>query len=300
MEEAAELGYWDGNERAAPLAESRLPDSEIFYDFNYGYADPEVICEGLEQDFERELKASKHLYEEDKVWIREVLSIAKVLHEGRYRRELNLPEIVHPLEVALEALRRNESSTMICAALLHDAIEDTDLGKEDTDTFQGLVKSGLVPRLVEFVSKYRYQTELTPEEYRAQLASDRLAVRLKLYDRVVNLRSFGRMVMTEPYRVWKQIKETREEILPLAQEFYGLSLYPELRQLVDQLEHRLHAAYDIMLENIEFVAANDDEAAMHQELELVRSRRIEEAASEDILAAEVWKVAQRVEGVVAA
>ena len=91
------------------------------------------------------------------------------------------------------------------------------------------------------MSKIRFGEKISIKEYLNNLRKEPAAIRLKAYDRIVNLKSFGRMVFTEPKRVKKQIKETREEIIPLAAERHS-DLAIELEELVNKVEERLKKA----------------------------------------------------------
>ncbi len=58
--------------------------------------------------------------------ISEAIEFATKAHEGQFRKGTKRPYIVHPLEVADIAATMTEDEAVICAAVLHDTIEDCD------------------------------------------------------------------------------------------------------------------------------------------------------------------------------
>src|SRR5207244_11185802 len=58
--------------------------------------------------------------------------LARVAHEGQFRKSGEL-FIEHPIGVARILARLGMDSTTIVAALLHDAVEDTDVELEDIE-----------------------------------------------------------------------------------------------------------------------------------------------------------------------
>ena len=70
-------------------------------------------------------------YSEDDIKIIEKAYLyAKALHNGQYRQS-GEEYIVHPLNVAYILAELHADSDTICAGLLHDTLEDTNITKED-------------------------------------------------------------------------------------------------------------------------------------------------------------------------
>ena len=60
--------------------------------------------------------------------VRKALYLADAAHRGQVRKYTNEPYILHPMEVASILIRHGiADDTTLCAALLHDTTEDTDL-----------------------------------------------------------------------------------------------------------------------------------------------------------------------------
>ena len=211
-----------------------LPFSEVF-DFK------QYTLKNIHQEFVRKLKSKVHktFSKEDEKWIMYILlKVAYPAHAGQFRDE-GPPYIIHPLEVALEALNHGENAEVVCASLLHDTLEDTYLKNMSQQQLARTFHSKVLEYHTELLSKIRGEKELSLEEYIENLKKDPVTVRVKCYDRIVNLRSFGRMVTTQGKRIKRQIKETREQIIPLVQE-HDKSLAKELETITNQLELRLN------------------------------------------------------------
>ena len=54
-------------------------------------------------------------------------------HSGQKRRGSNAPYIIHPLEVATIAATLSDDEDIMCAALLHDTVEDTEVTIEEIE-----------------------------------------------------------------------------------------------------------------------------------------------------------------------
>ncbi|MEK7081706.1 MAG: HD domain-containing protein, partial [Patescibacteria group bacterium] len=58
--------------------------------------------------------------------IQKAINLAARLHREHTRIGLNLPYIVHPYSVACLVSEYNDNENLICAALLHDVLEDVE------------------------------------------------------------------------------------------------------------------------------------------------------------------------------
>lgn len=65
------------------------------------------------------------------------LEFAAVAHEGQLRKYTQEPYIVHPISVAHLVSTVEHTSDMICAALLHDVVEDTPVTIDQIETTFG-------------------------------------------------------------------------------------------------------------------------------------------------------------------
>jgi (p)ppGpp synthase/HD superfamily hydrolase len=58
--------------------------------------------------------------------IRKALRLAATQHDGQHRRDNITPFIIHPVEVAMIVSEYSNDEDVICSALLHDVLEDTE------------------------------------------------------------------------------------------------------------------------------------------------------------------------------
>lgn len=68
--------------------------------------------------------------------LRMAISLAARQHDGQYRKQVHVPFIIHPFEVALLISPFTTDEDTLISALLHDVIEDTtgyDLTQMETD-----------------------------------------------------------------------------------------------------------------------------------------------------------------------
>ena len=103
----------------------------VFVNFKFKL---EVVCVALSTITIDDLISSISLYhskEEDLELVKRAYQFASFLHRDQ-KRKSGEPYIVHPLSVAhiLTTFARADMNT-ICAALLHDTLEDTNCSKED-------------------------------------------------------------------------------------------------------------------------------------------------------------------------
>jgi guanosine-3',5'-bis(diphosphate) 3'-pyrophosphohydrolase len=118
------------------------------------------------------------------------LSFAALRHRDQRRKDIEAsPYINHPIEVA--GILCNEAGVhdveLLCAALLHDTIEDTDTTAEQLAAEFGERVAAVVVELSDDKSLPRAERERQQVEHAAQLSDS--ARRVKLADKISNLRN---------------------------------------------------------------------------------------------------------------
>ncbi|QGT99112.1 Guanosine-3',5'-bis(diphosphate) 3'-pyrophosphohydrolase [Candidatus Syntrophocurvum alkaliphilum] len=141
---------------------------------------------------------------------------AKMAHLGQTRIS-GEPYIIHPVEVALILTEIEMDTATICAALLHDVIEDTNI------TYLNLVNEfsdeiGLLVEGVTKLSKIKFKTkeDAQAENLRKMLiamAKDIRVIVIKLADRLHNMRTLHHK---EEHKQKEAALETMEIFAPLA------------------------------------------------------------------------------------
>lgn len=101
------------------------------------------------------------------------LLIATNAHHGQFDKGGN-PYILHPLKV-MHYLKTDDEELM-CMALLHDVIEDTNV------TYQDLRDAGISERVIKALQCLTKQRGQTYEEYKSAVVSNYDAMRVKMAD----------------------------------------------------------------------------------------------------------------------
>lgn len=175
------------------------------------------------------------------------------------RRKSGEPYILHPIAVAM--IVANEiglGANPICAALLHDVVEDTDHTMKEIREMFGED----VAMLVNVVTKRKadkYETSLQVDNYKQMLQSihyDIRALLLKLADRLHNMRTLDSML---PHKRLKIASETDYFYAPLANRLGLYRIKTELENL--SFRYRLPNEYDEVKGQIaRYVKAHADAA----------------------------------------
>ena len=187
--------------------------------------------------------------DDDWQFVRRAFFLAKEAHKG-VRRRSGEPYVIHPIEVALIAVREiGLGKKSVVAALLHDVVEDTDYTVEDiAHAFTPKIAS-MVDGLTKMSGVFNADSSEQAEYFRKvllTLSDDVRVIIIKIADRLHNMRTLGAM----PHN--KQIKITSETIylfVPLA---YRLGLHAIKSELEDLcMKYRFPEEYAAIQQKIE-------------------------------------------------
>ena len=175
--------------------------------------------------------------------VERAFKFAKEAHKG-IRRRSGEPYILHPIAVARIASQEiGLGSTSICAALLHDVVEDTDYTVEDIERHFGKKIAQLVEGLTKISGGiFGDKASLQAENFRKLLltmSEDIRVVLIKMADRLHNMRTLGSMAPNKQYKI---AGETLYIYAPLAHRLGLFAIKTELENLSFKHEHP--AAYD--------------------------------------------------------
>ncbi len=182
--------------------------------------------------------------------IERAFRFAKSAHAG-VRRRSGEPYILHPIAVARIASQEiGLGSTSICAALLHDVVEDTDYTVEDIRSNFG----DKIAQLVEGLTKisggiFGEHASAQAENFRKLLLTmndDIRVVLIKMADRLHNMRTLGSMAPNKQYKI---AGETLYIYAPLAHRLGLFAIKTELEDLSFKYEHP--TAYQKIADQIE-------------------------------------------------
>jgi GTP diphosphokinase / guanosine-3',5'-bis(diphosphate) 3'-diphosphatase len=138
-------------------------------------------------------------------------------HHADQRRQSGEDFIVHPVGVAKICAGMRLDTETLCAALLHDTVEDTTASLEEVQESFGDEVAGLVDGVTKLTGiTFQSRDEAQAENYRKMMvamATDVRVILIKLADRLHNMRTLGAMPKQKQI---DKAKETLEIYAPLA------------------------------------------------------------------------------------
>ena len=170
--------------------------------------------------------------------ITKAFNFANQAHKGIKRRS-GEPYIMHPIAVA--SIVCNEiglGSTSICAALLHDVVEDTDYTVEDIENIFGPKIAQIVDGLTKISGGiFGDCASAQAENFKKLLltmSNDIRVILIKIADRLHNMRTLGSMLPNKQYKI---AGETLYIYAPLANRLGLYKIKTELENLSFKYEH---------------------------------------------------------------
>ena len=159
-------------------------------------------------------------------------------HQG-VRRRSGEPYILHPISVArIVAEEIGLGSTSICAALLHDVVEDTEYTVEDIEERFGKKIAQIVDGLTKISGGvFGEQASKQAENFRKLLltmSEDIRVVLIKMADRLHNMRTLASMPQAKQLKI---AGETQYIYAPLANRLGLYAIKTELEDLSFKYEH---------------------------------------------------------------
>ena len=170
--------------------------------------------------------------------ITKAFNFARQAHKG-VRRLSGEPYIMHPIAVAQIACEEmGLGSTSICAALLHDVVEDTDYSVEDIENIFGSKIAMIVDGLTKisggiFGDKASAQAE-NFKKLLLTMSDDIRVILIKICDRLHNMRTLASQAPNKQYKI---AGETMYIYAPLANRLGLNKIKTELEDLSVKYEH---------------------------------------------------------------
>ncbi len=161
--------------------------------------------------------------------IRKAYSYADYCHKGQ-KRQSGEPYITHPLNVAYILSEMHADKETICAALLHDTLEDTETTYEEIEKKFGSEVAKLVQGVTK-ISKMNFSTKkeqnlANTRKIITSITQDVRIIIIKLADRLHNMR-------TIEYKTVEKQKENAKETLDV---FVPLANLIGVRRIKNELE----------------------------------------------------------------
>ena len=199
-------------------------------------AQDEELINGAFQRLLDSYLASRHRKKVD--IITKAFNFAKQAHKG-VRRLSGEPYIMHPIAVAQIACEEvGLGSTSICAALLHDVVEDTDYTTEDIANIFGPKIAQIVEGLTKISGGiFGEQASAQAENFKKLLltmSDDIRVILIKICDRLHNMRTLESQPANKQYKI---AGETLYIYAPLSNRLGLNKIKSELENLSFKYEH---------------------------------------------------------------
>ena len=198
---------------------------------HYKHADelpPEIMADSYDK---LERLCLKYMNEDDFSNVEQAYCFAAEKHCNQKRRSGEM-YINHPVEVAIILADLKMDCDVVCAALLHDTVEDTETSLADVSGLFGETVAGLVDGVTKLtnieVDSMDEKQALTLRKMFLAMSKDIRVIIVKLADRLHNMRTLA--ALREDRRLFKA-RETMDVYAPLADRLGMSSIKWELEDL---------------------------------------------------------------------
>ncbi len=199
--------------------------------------------------------------------IQKAFNFAKQAHKG-VRRLSGEPYIMHPLAVAQIACGEiGLGSTSICAALLHDVVEDTEYTVEDLTNIFGPKVAQIVDGLTKISGGiFGDKASAQAESFRKLLltmSDDIRVILIKISDRLHNMRTLGSQPTHKQYKIAGEtlyiyaplahrlgLNIIKEELEDLSFKYEQPEVHDQICEQLEQIRPQLVEAYDQFIKPI--------------------------------------------------
>ena len=233
------------------------------------------------EEMERKLlrTIAQYMDEKEQALIRQALSTARLAHAGQ-KRKSGEPYLIHPIAVAQLVADMGMDSETVCAALLHDVVEDTSVSLDSIREDFGEEVAMLVDSVTKldrlnFFSKSEAQVE-SMRKMLVAMAKDVRVILIKLCDRLHNMRTLQSL---SPEAQIKNAQETIEIYAPIAARLGIFAIKSELETLslkylepeqyqyiLDEVKHLKEGKRGFLKRRIQEISDRLDEVQIHHEI----------------------------------
>ncbi|MGZ9587330.1 HD domain-containing protein [Paenibacillus marinisediminis] len=159
--------------------------------------------------------------------LHKAIQFGAVAHAGQFRKGTTVPYIVHPFEVAQILTAAGAEMPVICAGLLHDTVEDTQITIENITLEFGEDVAALVAGASEDKSKTWHERKQHTLDYLSSEATVR-ELMLACADKLSNMRSIAEDYSIVGDALWDRFNQGKD-----AQKWYYSGLTEALKRLQD-------------------------------------------------------------------
>lgn len=212
----------------------------------------------IEREFEglRDSSKKRCANEQEFQEVLKAFNLANEAHKG-VRRRSGEPYILHPIAVAKIVVQEiGLGYKSICAALLHDVVEDTDYTTDDIRRLFGDKITSLVDGLTKMKTALQNDSELDQKSLQAEnfkrilltLNDDIRVILIKLADRLHNVRTIEFMPEAKRDKI---LSETMYIFIPFAHRLGLYSIKSEMENI--WLKYKEPEAYENIKERLNYI-----------------------------------------------
>lgn len=177
------------------------------------------------------LNVVKEYNKEEVDYVKKTYDFASYLHDGQIRQS-GEPYITHPLNVAYILAEMHADRDTLCAGLLHDTLEDTNVMKEEIERLFNQDVAKLVDGVTK-ISKLNFSTKqdqnlANTRKIITGITEDVRIIIIKLADRLHNMRT---LEFKSEFKQKENSMETMDIFVPLAYCIGAYRLKSELEDL---------------------------------------------------------------------
>ncbi len=216
-----------------------------------------------------DLLNNARLYDESGIpSIEKAYHYAESLHEGQYRQS-GEPYISHPLNVAYILSEMHADTDTICAGLLHDTLEDTEITKEAIAEDFNKEVANLVDGVTK-ISKLNFSTKndqnmANTRKIITGITTDARIIIIKLADRLHNMRT---LQFKSEFKQKENSMETMDIFVPLA---YYIGAYRIKSELEDLSLQYLYPDKYKKIEDIKLKIEDDSKNCLQEMLSTINN-----------------------------
>lgn len=138
--------------------------------------------------------------------INEAIIFATIAHSNQYRKGTDIPYIFHPMEAASIVAHMTSDADLICAAILHDTIEDTHVSSESIEKMFNKRVADLIISQSEDKTKSWKERKAHTIDYLSKVDDEGVKI-VSLADKLSNIRPLYRDMIIEGDSVWNRFNE---------------------------------------------------------------------------------------------
>jgi len=229
--------------------------------------------------------------------IRQAYDFGREKHEGQLRQS-GEPYFSHPIQVALMLAEMKLDTTSICAALLHDTVEDTNTTLEEVEKLFGHETARIIDGITKLaLIKFQNAQEKQAENFRKlvlAMSDDIRVLLVKLTDRLHNMRTIH--FLPKEHKRKRIALETIEIYAPLAERIGIHKIKEELEDICFEVLN--HEARESIITRLNYLRAEGGEAVIKSIVEELKEN-IKEAGIKAVIYGRektkysIWKKMQR-------